>query len=76
MKKGSIVVLKPPFYHQGNNIGDRLAVIIDDQSYFLVEVLNYNYNPVKCFRNELEEVPRDDNEPLEIDDVEWNQLWD
>lgn len=54
MKKGDLVVLKKPFWHQGMDIGDRLGTILSTEGHILVEVMEYDANPVKCFRHEVE----------------------
>lgn len=66
MKTGDEVVTIPNLWHEGIDIGDRLAVILDTTSYILISIYEYNNNPVKCFRNEVEELNRFDPEDDEI----------
>ena len=71
-KKGDQVVLKSPYWHKGSDIGGYLGLIIDDSSYLLINIYEFEDNPVKCFRSEVETVPDEDN----IDDAwEDNEPW-
>jgi hypothetical protein len=54
MKVGDEVVTKSPFWHCGVDIGDRLGRVIDTESYIVIELYEYDNNPVKCFRREVE----------------------
>lgn len=53
MKKGDLVKTKEGFWWLGEDVGDRLATVVDTKSYILIEILNYHSNPVKCFKNEV-----------------------
>lgn len=57
-KKDDLVILNKPFYHLGTDIGNRLGRVLDTKSYILVEVYEYENNPVKCFSSEVEKVNR------------------
>lgn len=57
MKKGDIVYLKEPFWHLNTNLGGKTGIILSTKSYILVNVVAYDSNPVKCFRNEISETP-------------------
>lgn len=70
IKKGDLVVLRAPFWHQGSDIGNRLGIVIDDTRHLLVDVSEYPGNPVKCFRSEVSAVLQEDEEP--IAEVEWD----
>lgn len=50
---GDKIVTKKEFYFNGENLGDRLGTIINTTSYILVELEDYSYNPIKCFRSEI-----------------------
>ena len=56
IKSGDEIVTKSPFWHQGRDIGDCLGKVISIDSYILVEIYDYDNNPVKCFRNEIEKI--------------------
>jgi hypothetical protein len=53
-KIGDTIVLKKPFWHLGEDLGNKEAIIIDIQSYLLVNVKKYQYNPIKCLRYEIQ----------------------
>lgn len=53
VQKGDEVITKSPLWHQGEDVGDRLGVVLDTTSYVVVELYDYDYNPVKCFRHEV-----------------------
>lgn len=74
MKKGDLVVIKSPMWWRGEDLGGRLATIEDLAGHVLLNVSEYNYNPVKCFRNEVSLVEPVD-EPLPEDDLDWEELW-
>lgn len=54
VKVGDEVVTKSPFWHHGTDIGDRLGRVISTYGHVLVEIYDYDDNPVKCFRSEIE----------------------
>lgn len=62
---GDEVVTANPLWHRGVNIGDRLAKVICTKGHILIEVTNYENNPVKCFRNEISRVGQDKNITIE-----------
>ena len=53
-KKGDTVTLKKPFIHYSTDLGGRTGTIVDITGYLLVEIFNYEDNPVKCFISEIE----------------------
>lgn len=59
---GDEVIIKDPHWHEGVNVGGRLGYIISLTGYVLVEVYDYESNPVKCFRSEVQKVTYDDEE--------------
>lgn len=70
---GDRIVTKKEFYFNGENLGDRLGTVINTFSYVLVHLENYDYNPIKCFRNEVMLLEdrysreEEDNEQLDFD---------
>lgn len=73
MKKGDIVYLKEPFWHNNSDLGGKKALILSTKSYILVKVYDYHSNPVKCFKNEVTAKPsriqRPDSEDLDSPSV-------
>jgi len=59
MEKGTEVITKLCLWHKGEDIGNRLGIIIDTKSYVLVNLYNYHSNPVKLFRNDVEVIKRE-----------------
>lgn len=51
---GDLVVVKDAVYHKGYNIGGKIACIVSINSYIMVSIEDYDDNPVKCFRYELQ----------------------
>lgn len=56
IEAGDEIVIAACIYHEGIDIGSRLAKVISTQSYILVDVHDYNANPVKLMRSEVEDV--------------------
>lgn len=54
MKVGNEVITKSPLWHNGVDVGDRLGVIVDMKGHVLVDIYEYDSNPVKCFRQDIE----------------------
>jgi hypothetical protein len=73
VKVGDEVVTKSPLWHHGVDIGDRLGRVISTTGHVIVEIYDYDDNPVKCFRSEIEVVRSDDtaDEPL-FDDLDFD----
>lgn len=67
IKKGTYVILKDPFWYEGQNYGDTLGTVIDTNSYLIVEIQNREKIKVKCLQYEVEILA--DN-TLEDDDSE------
>lgn len=68
MQPGDEIVTIQPLWHQGADVGDRLGRIISISGYIVVDLYDYEYNPVKCFRNEIEVIRRADaDEKLEVE---------
>ena len=68
MKKGEIVYLREPFWHKNVNLGGKKALVLSTKSYILVQVYDYESNPVKCFRNEVT------NRPLKLEKKTFEDL--
>lgn len=56
IKVGDQVIIKYPFYHEGDNLGNRLGIVVDIQSYIMVKVYQYKETPVKCFRYDIKKI--------------------
>ncbi len=56
---GDEVALKSGIWHQNEDIGDRLGVVISTKGHILVNLHDYSNNPIKCFRNEIEIIIRE-----------------
>lgn len=70
IKVGDEVVTRSPLWHRGEDVGDRLGKVVSTQGHVVVELYDYNDNPIKCFRNEVERIKRRDpreEEYIEID---------
>jgi hypothetical protein len=63
---GDQVILESPFWHEGVDLGDRLGLVIDTQSYILVKVYQYHNNPVKCFQHDVRIVSEANKEEQEM----------
>ena len=57
-KRGDDVVTVPGLWHNGVDIGERLATIIDTEGHILITVHQYSDNPVKVFRWEIEKLAK------------------
>jgi len=53
-KQGNDVITVPQLWHNGNNIGERLATVIKVEGYIWIKVHQYDQNPVKVFSYEIE----------------------
>lgn len=62
LKINDEVVIKDPHWHEGENIGGRVGRVISLKGYVLVEIYNYESNPVKCFRSEVKKAIYDHEE--------------
>jgi hypothetical protein len=56
IKVGDQVITVKSLWHHGQDIGDRLARVINTTSYIVIDIYEYTDNPVKCFRNEVTKV--------------------
>lgn len=67
---GNEVVLHDPFWHHGDNLGDHIGRVISTESYVLVEIYDYNDNPVKCFQNDFSILePNNPTENIDMDEL-------
>lgn len=57
-KKGDDVVTVPGLWHEGINIGERLATVLNTKGHILIAVHQYSNNPVKVFRWEIEKLQK------------------
>ena len=78
-KKDDQVLTKSPLWHEGIDVGNRLAVVLDTTSYVVLEILGYENNPVKCFQNDVQEI--EDSDDIEensyeswIHNMDWNSF--
>jgi len=53
-KKGQDVTTVPGLWHDGVDIGERLATILSAEGHIIIKVHDYSNNPVKVFRWEIE----------------------
>ena len=69
---GDIVITLPGLWHEGQDIGDRLAEVISTKGHILINIPEYESNPVKVFRWEIEELIMEDtfNDPIEKDEID------
>ncbi len=71
-KPGDTVITRAPFFWHGEDIGDRLGKVISTEGHVLVNIYDYEDNPVKCFTWELEKANLSHTSQLtdeEIDDL-------
>jgi len=74
-KVGDEVILKKPLWHNAEDVGDRLGRVISTEGHIIVELYDYDDNPVKCFRNDVEVVPEDyASSSIELNDEELMNL--
>lgn len=52
-KRGDDVVTVPSLWHDGVDIGERLATVIRVEGHIWINVHQYNNNPVKVFSYEI-----------------------
>jgi len=57
-KKGDDVITVPGLWHDGVDIGERLATVLDTKSHILIAVHQYGNNPVKVFTWEIEKLAK------------------
>lgn len=71
-KPGDIVATKSNVFWHGEDIGDRLGRVVSSKGHIMVDLFDYDDNPVKCFSYELEssflETPKDELE-IDIDEM-------
>ena len=70
-KPGDIVSTKSNVFWHGEDVGDRLGTVINTKGHIIIELFDYDDNPVKCFSYELEPSilhPADDVE-IDIDEM-------
>lgn len=74
---GDEIVTIKPLWHMGVDIGDRLGRVINVTGHVIVELYDYENNPVKCFRYEIEVVHRDKYSEFEDNELDEfiNGLW-
>ena len=53
-QKGDKVRIFNPFWWYNENLGNKIGRVIDITGYILIEIQDFENNPVKCFRNEIE----------------------
>ncbi len=74
---GSDIITKSPLWHNGEDVGGRLGRVISTTGYVLVEIYNYESNPVKCFRHDIEVIPENiSSEKLDFSSEDIEQLLD
>ena len=44
---GDEIVTKPHLYHHGEDVGERMGEVVDTHSYIVIELYDYDDNPVK-----------------------------
>ena len=70
IEKGDEVVTVPSLWHFGVDIGERLGKVVDTSGHILVEIYEYNSNPVKLMRNEVEVVTKLGEQINDMDEIE------
>ncbi len=70
---GDEVILKNPLWHEAQNVGDMMGIVISVKGHILVQIYNFKGSPVKCFRDELEIIVKKQKEyiELELEDDSW-----
>ena len=66
---GDEVVTVPSLYHNGTDIGERLGKVMSTTGHIVVDLYEYESNPVKLMRNEIDYVAKkigDNPEELEM----------
>ena len=53
-KIGDVVATNSNVFWHGEDVGDRLGKVIDVKSWVLINLYDYDDNPVRCFHYELE----------------------
>ncbi len=64
VKVGDEVITRPCLWHHGEDIGERLGKVVNTEGHVLVELYDYYDNPVKCFRSEVEELQKTEDQKL------------
>ncbi len=72
-KPGDVVVTKRGLYWHGEDVGDRLGRVIDSKGHVLVNLYEYDDNPVKCFTYELDHI---EDVPVEFRSDEIDDMLD
>lgn len=62
---GDKIITKKGLFFQGDDLSERLGIVLNTNSYILISIDNYEYGPIKCFRHELTAIEQD--EQLEFD---------
>ena len=71
-KPGDEIVTKTNLFWMGEDIGDRLGKVIDTKGHILIKLYDYDSNPVKCFRYEIELLKL---EPVDIDEFNLEEMF-
>lgn len=57
-KVGDEIITAKELWHNGENVGNRLGRILSTKGHIIIDIYNYDDNPVKCFRYEVEPKPK------------------
>ncbi len=71
-KPGDIVATRSNVFWHGEDIGDRLAKVVSHKGHVMIELFDYDDNPVKCFTYELEDAllkPNDRDLEFDIEEM-------
>lgn len=72
-KRGDEVVTVPGLWHNGQDVGERLATVLSTYGHILIHIHQYDDNPVKVFRWEIQAMAQGEDlrlfEDEEIDDI-------
>lgn len=71
---GDKVITRKGFLSNGDNLENRLGIVIDTSSYILVEIDDYRYNPVKCFRNEVVSIEETEEEDEDLQQLQFDWM--
>lgn len=69
-KPGDEVTTVPQLFWHGEDIGDRLGRVISNKGHVLVDLYEYDDNPVKCFTYELEHALLSAPDDITDEDIE------
>lgn len=67
-RRGDEVVTVPGLWHNGVDIGERLATVLSTHGHILIAIHQYDDNPVKVFRWEIEGLAKGEHLRLLADD--------